>query len=254
MLLLAMPIERREGFYQSEDLGHVESVGIESDRVRECVDFAKVRRIRGVFGFPGFGFAGTDLDFLAELPWLESVWFWDIHLKNVDGLYALPELQRFGVHPKRPPIDFSRFPRLREAVVEPRARDRGLGTLTELESLHYWRLRPKDRSFDALEFPDSLVELEINWANVESLDSLPALPNLRRLGVHRCRNLTDLGDLGQKFPKLEHLVVAACGRVLPGEGERVIQTLPKLIHAFVRDSVLGTGAKGPLDTESRDHG
>jgi hypothetical protein len=62
------------------------------------------------------------------------------------------------------------------------------------------------------------------------------LPNLRRLEIHRCRNLESLGDLGAKFPCLEHLVVAACGRVMPGEGERVVHDLPAIVHAYVRDA------------------
>jgi hypothetical protein len=124
------------------------------------------------------------------------------------------------VHPKRSAIDFSRFPKLRKAIVEPKARDRGIGSLMQPELLHLWHYRPKRQDFSELELPESLSELQFNWANASSLESLPGLPELRRLEVHRCRNLESLGDLGSKFPRLEHLVVAACGRVRPGEGER----------------------------------
>ena len=71
-----------------------------------------------------------------ELPWIEAVWFFDINMKNIEGLYSLRRLQHFGVHPKRPPIDFARFPELRKAIVEPKPRDSGLGSLMQLQSLH----------------------------------------------------------------------------------------------------------------------
>jgi hypothetical protein len=233
-----MPIALEDGYFQTHDLAHVTCLGIESGRIDECIAHVKSRRILGVFGHRSYGFTGADLDFLSEIPWLEVVWFWDVNLKSIDGLYSLHDLLHFGVHPKRPPIDFSRFPKLRKAVVEPKAKDRGLGGLSELQVLHVWHYRPKDESFASLGLSPSLLELEINWANPKSLESLPALPRLRRLEVHRCRNLQYLGDLGAKFPQLEHLVVGACGRVLPGEGERVVRDLPRLRHAYVGDAKL----------------
>ena len=189
----------------------------------------------GVFGSPSFGFDNSDLDFLSEIPWVEDVWFWDVNLKSIDGLYALQNLRCFGVHPKRPPIDFSHLVRLREAVIEPKTKDCGTGMLKELERLHIWHFRPKSNSFSSFDFPESLTELQINWAGLESLESLPALPCLQRLEIHRCRNLQRLGDLGKKYPCLEHLVVDACGRVPRSEGDRVIQNLPNLTHAYIQN-------------------
>ena len=229
-----MPIALEDGFLQTHDLAHVTCLGIQSSRLAECVAEVRRNRLLGVFGSPSFGFTGSNLDFLSETPWLEAVWFWDVDVESVEGLYALEELRSFGVHPKRPPIDFARLPKLKRAVVEPKPKDRGLGELKELELLHVWHFRPKEADFSTLALPSSLGELQINWANVKSLDSLPPLPNLRRLEVHRCRNLEDLGDLGAKFPKLEHLVVTTCGRVLPDEGSRVVPDLPALTHAFIQ--------------------
>ena len=233
-----MPIALEDGYFQTHDLAHVSCLGIESVRLDTCVAQVRSKHIRGVFGHPSFGFTGTDLDFLSEVPWLEAVWFWDVTLKSIDGLYAIPALQHFGVHPRRPPIDFSRFRHLRKAMIEPKIGDRGLGSLSELRHLYIWHYRPKQKNFSSLEFPDFLTELEISWANPTSLESLPVLPRLRRLEIHRCRNLELLGDLGTKFPCLEHLVVAACGRIRAGEGERVVRDLPKLQHAYIRDAKL----------------
>ena len=238
---IAVPIAREDGFLVTHDLAHVTCLGVESDRLNECIARVKMDRTKGVFGYPHFGFNGTDLDFLAQMRWLEAVWFWGIDLKSIEGLYSLSGLRHFGVHPKRPPIDFSRFSHLRKVVIHPRPRDCGLGSLPGLELLHVWHFRPKDKNFASLEFPHSLVELQINWANPASLDSLPFLPNLRCLEVHRCRNLQNLGDIGAKFPRLERLIVAACGNLSDGEAERVVQGLPNLSFVHVQ----GTTYKRP---------
>ena len=230
-----MPIALEDGFFQTHDLAEVGCLGIETSRLNECVARVRDHRITGVFGSPSFGFTGSDLDFLAEMPWVEAVWFWDVNLKSIDGLYALQDLRHFGVHPKRPAIDFSRFPKLRKAVIELKEKDRGLASLNELELLHIWHYRPKDHSFASLALPKSLTELQISWANPASLESLSAHTSLRRLEVHRCRNLEDLGDLGRKFPSLDHLVIDACGRLQPNECERVIRDLPLLAHAYVQN-------------------
>ncbi len=233
-----MPIAREDGFWVTHDLVHGTCVGVESDRLPKCVARIQRDHIKGVFGHEQFGFTGSNLNFLTEVPWVEAVWFWDVALECIDGLYALDRLVHFGVHPRRPPIDFSCFPRLQRVVLEPKARDSGLESLQALESLHVWHYRPRDKSFAAFSFPSSLRELEINWANAATLSSLPALPSLQRLEVHRCRNLVELGDLRGKFPNLEHLVVAACGRVSREEGERVLNELPDLRHAYVQGVVL----------------
>ncbi len=232
-----MPIALEDGFFQDHE-SHVSSIGIESHRLAQCVERVKSQPFYGVFGHESFGFKGEDLNFLNEMPWVQAVWFWDVKLKSIDGLYALSDLRSFGVFPKRPAIDFARFPKLSTAVVQPIKRDKGLGTLAELKALHYWHFKSKDDGFSALEFPESLTELGIYWANVTSLSSLPTLPNLTKLNIARCRNLEHLGDLGAKFPNLQHLVITSSGRVREGEGERVVRDLPKIQHACVRDRVL----------------
>lgn len=104
--------------------------------------------------------------------------------------------------------------------------------------MHIWHFRPKDNSFSSLDLPNSITELQVNWANPDSLETLPDLPQLKRLEVHRCRNLNCLGNLGEKYPNLEYLVIDACGRVTRSEGERVVKNLSKLVHAYVQHEKL----------------
>jgi len=232
-----MPITREGSFFVSQDLTEVPSLGIESEKLDACIREAKLHPYKSVFGSPVFGFLEESLDALNELPHLEFVWFWDIALKNIEGIYALSTLKSFGVHTKRPAIDFSRLPSLRQLVWTYKPTDTGIHSL-QLKRLHIWHYAPKSNSFAGLQVPDTVEELQINWANPSTLEGLPAIPGLRRLEIHRCRNLENLAILPKLFPNLEHLVIDACGRIGSGEGARVVTSIPTLKHAYVKDKKL----------------
>ena len=231
-----MTIERKDGFLIDTDLVGRLSIGIESDNLSACIAEARKRNAAGVFGAPCFGFKQGDLNFMADLPGLEKIWFWDVKMNDIDGVYKLRRLKSFGVHPKRPGIDFSRLEKLDELVWEYNKKDTGLEELKRLKLFHVWHYNPGKKTFSGIVIPESIIDLQINWANPRSLDGLPLMPELNKLELHRCRNLETLAALPHIAPKLEHLVVDACGKV--SDGEIVVKKLPRLKHAYVRDALL----------------
>jgi hypothetical protein len=231
-----MPISREGKFLITRDLGHTLHIGLESSALPACIAEAKRAGYKGVFGSPVFGFNEQNLECLRELPDLESLWFWDIRLNDVDAVYSLSRLQMLGIHPRRPPLDFSRLPSLRELVLNPLPRDSGVQDLQALDVLHIWHFQPKTKSFADLQIPSNLRELKLNWANPEVIQGLRALPSLKRLEIHRCRNLRSLAGLSDLYPNLEHLVVAACGRIISSQERAHVSRLPHLKHAFIQDS------------------
>jgi hypothetical protein len=102
-----MSVERVGTFLEYREIGITPSLGLESALLRQCVEEVQRRGWRGVFGNPYFGFDEDNLDVLHQLPDLLQIWFWEINLKNVEGLYTLSSLRYFGVHDVRPSIDFS---------------------------------------------------------------------------------------------------------------------------------------------------
>jgi hypothetical protein len=220
-----VPIQREGEFLRTHDLGITSSIGIESARLDACVAEIAARAIRGVFGHPSFGFTQTDLNFLADVPEVVQVWFWDVSLDSIDGLYALRGLRYLGIHPKRPPIDFSRFPALERVVWHHEPRDRGLGAATSIRHLDLWHFKPRAKHFSGLELPPDLESLTLNWANPATLAGVGELPRLRELEIHRCRNLATLDDLPRIAPNLEKLVVTTCGRL---SDHRAVAALPFL--------------------------
>jgi hypothetical protein len=231
-----MPIAREGKFLVTETMEHTPHLGIESSILNDCVLEAKTKGYKGVFGSPNFGFKEPTLDSLLSLTELESIWFWDIKLESVDAVYELKSLLSFGVHPSRPALNFSRIPTLKRLVVEPRPKDSGIETLAALEMLHIWHYAPKTKTFENMALPPNLQELQLNWANPQSLDGLTISPTLKRLEIHRCRNLENISSLPTLFPNLEHLVITTCGKLDRNLSNNIGTELPKLKHAFIQDT------------------
>src|SRR5215218_208630 len=105
-----MPIAREGKFLVSRTLGNTAHLGLESGMLEDCVEEVLSKGYKGVFGSPAFGFKEPTLQALQTLPHLESLWFWDIELQDIETIYSLGALQFLGIHPKRPAIDFERLP------------------------------------------------------------------------------------------------------------------------------------------------
>jgi len=209
-----MSIKRIGKYLHFDELGITPSIGIETPILDDCVAEAQTQKFEGVFGSSCFRFTEESLDFLERLPQIRQVWFWDIDkIQNIDGLYALSGLEYFGIHEKRAPIDFSRFPQLGYASWHPVKKDKGIGGLQNLKHLDIWRFKNKEKSYADLEIPESLEKLEINWSNPTSLEGFPTLPNLKEIQFHYCRNLESISDLGRIAPNLKKLVITRCANL-----------------------------------------
>lgn len=217
-----MSIERKpSGFYEWDaepQLGRPRSLGIESGRVAACMTRYHEADFSGLFGSPSFGFHEENLDFLLlarrKPAWL---WFWEVELKDIEALYSLTELDEFGIHPRRPGIDFSRFRRFGSVVNHWLAQDTGIANAA-IRNYYLWHFKPRSKSFADVEIPLAVERLELYWANPSSLLGLPVLDRLTELQIHRCRNLADLSALPHIAPNLRHLLATSSSRLVPVAG------------------------------------
>lgn len=226
-----MPIERIGQFLESDFSNQYVSpaLGIESNQLEACVDEINRRNIKGVFGCPAFNFREDSFDFMNELQGIEQVWFWEVKIKEIQGLYRQGGLRYFGVSPKRPRIDFSRFPELGYVHWQPVRGDTGIGTLSKLSTLDVWRYKPSTKELSGLDLPGNLRKLDLNWCNMESLRGAPEMPNLVELQIHYCRNLTSIEGLPDIAPNLRKLIVTRNAKV---EGFEEIKSMD-LDHVYV---------------------
>jgi hypothetical protein len=172
-----MPIARDGKFLVTSPMGGLPRLGLESAILSECIQEALAKPYRGVFGSPHFGFHETTLNALLKLPHLEEIWFWDINLKNVDAVYTLKGLTFFGVHPKRPPVDFSRLPSLERLVVTYKPGDQGIDRLSGLRLFHLWHYSPKSKTFDDMRLPQqlhgSILKSTRYWSRLQVQSRIP---------------------------------------------------------------------------------
>lgn len=225
-----MPIQREGKFLITRDLGITSSIGIQTKKIRNCIAEANARPFDGVFGHPSFGFTGTDLDFLNQLPHVRQVWFWGCQFDSIEGVYSLSGLEYCGLNEnKRPGIDFSRFPRLETLITHWNPKDTGLRRTT-IRRFHLWHFNPKTKTFAGLSLPPGCRFLELYWLNPASLAGLQPLPKLRELGIHCTRNMEDLALLPHFASNLRKLIVTGCKRLKSPAG---IEDHPTLKVAIV---------------------
>jgi hypothetical protein len=185
---------------------------VESARVEECIAYYHRGGFRGLFGTPEYGFDQDNLDFLRRTTNAKWLWFWDVSLKNIDAIYELQELDYMGIHPKRPGIDFSRFPALQGVVNHWIKSDTGIERST-IRRYYLWHYKPRSKSFEGVEIPAQATLLHLTWANPTSLAGLPVMRQLKELQLHRCRNLTDLSLLPEIAPNLQRLLATTSSRI-----------------------------------------
>ena len=209
-----MTIKKIDGFYVDTSLSGKISVGVESIRLNQCLDYARSISASGLYGHPFHGFFEKDLDFLSDYSGFECISFIpDKKFESIDGVYFLKNLKDFSIFEKRPGIDFSKLSGLEKLNITYCKHDKGIGNLFRLVELIFWHYNPKSKSFKDTEFPENLELLQINWANPSDLDGIPVLKNLRDLEFSRCRNLNSLAGLDIIAPNLERLYIDGSGKL-----------------------------------------
>lgn len=236
-----MSIELREsGFREWND--HFDGqpgVGVETNRIEECLAHYHRHGFLGLFGHPSYGFTQDNLDFLSLATNAKWLWFWDVLLRNIDPIYELTGLEYFGIHPKRPGIDFSRLQSLKTVINHWIKADKGISASTITE-YHLWHYKPNSKSFDGLEIPSGVQRLELYWANPATLAGLPVMENLKVFEIHRCRNLQDLSELPRIAPNLCELRTTNSSKINATAG---VLDHPSLKRALVDGNfVVGNGS------------
>jgi hypothetical protein len=227
-----MPICRdKSNFLIWQDAWGGPAIGLESEHLQECVNEVHARDFSGVFGrHPEF--RETDLNCLLKLPDLVSIQFSDIKVEDISAIYQLSKLTHFRISGRRPPINFERLPSVQYLVLEHHKKDIGVSRLMNLKMMNLWRFKADAKEMFEFDFPKGIEELGIFWSNVKSLEGFGICPNVKKLEIARCRDLERLGDLKTTFPRLEHLVVDACGKLTAEEAKRALAGHKSVKHAF----------------------
>lgn len=232
-------IKKKGQFYiDNENWGT--SIGIDSSNFKNCIKEFKGKGIfknkslyDGIFGHESFGFKERNLDFLIDFKKIKHIWLWDVDLDNIEGIYHLKDVETFGVTGKRPPIDFGKFPNIKTVTLDWETKDYNLEKCKSIENFHLWHHKPKEKNFMNIMFPPNCSNwFSLNWTNVEDLSTLNGLKGIRKIGIHRSRNLKSLQGLERYIDTLEEVIVTTSGKLTEFE---FLKNFPKLKKLYINE-------------------
>lgn len=210
-------------------------LGIDSDNIKGCIEEYNTGNYEGIFGNYGFGFKEDNFDFLHELTNVKSIWFWEVNLKNTEGIYTLDSLGSFGLHGKRNGINFAKFPNLKVLSTDWISSDENLENCLNIHGFYLWHHKPKEKNFEKYHFPPCSNEIQLNWSNVSDLNTLNGLKGIKRFEIHRSRNLVSLKGLEKYQDTLEEVIVDTCGRL---SDYKFLGKFPKLKFVSINGNVV----------------
>lgn len=152
-----------------------------------------------------------DLSILAEMPFLRGLEIYDWDVTDARIVEELPNLEVLGLQIKRTkPIDFSKLPQLRVALLTWSKGFEGVFSAPGLEYLNVSNFPLEDlRSLSALQ---SLRRLSLTSRKLQSLSGIADLKRLEDLDLYDCRVLEDDDGL-DRLPKLKRLEIEACNKL-----------------------------------------
>ncbi|MEZ4849091.1 MAG: hypothetical protein R3B93_10845 [Bacteroidia bacterium] len=213
---------KKQGKYYIDTENWGTSLGIDSSNLKGCIEeyhnstsFSGRTKFNGLFGHESFGFKEINLDFLTHFKTLNHIWFWNVNLEDIQGVYSFREFESFGILGKRPPINFSKFSQIKVLTIDWTNKDTNLSGLKSLEEFYLWHHKPKEKNFEDFKFPSYCSnKVQLNWTNVETLESLNGLIGTKSLEIHRSRNLRSLRGIEKLSDSLEELIIRACGKLI----------------------------------------
>ena len=152
-----------------------------------------------------------DLSILAEMPFLRGLEIYDWDVTDARIVEELPNLEVLGLQIKRTkPIDFSKLPQLRVALLKWSKGFEGVFSAPGLEYLNVSNFPLEDlRSLSALQ---SLRRLSLTSRKLQSLSGIADLKCLEDLDLYDCRVLQDDDGL-DRLPNLKRLEIEACNKL-----------------------------------------
>ena len=171
----------------------------------EALSVLRDQNIKGLRISAYAGWTEGDVDFLACLPFLESLDLWVPRLKDTSPIYSLVNLRRLSLNGPTTKIDFTRFPLLQDL------------------QLGRWRPGKYDSVFDC-----SLKSLGITSYSEPDLKAIARIVTLQNLAVSFSR-VDDLSGVS-KLPKLIRLSLAGLSNLKSLDG---IEGSPSLLLLWI---------------------
>ncbi len=232
-----MITETKEGFKILKGLNGYEALYINSNMIKECINYLYANNLKYIVINPYQGYEANDINFIINLEnYLEGITIlsekFDYSIIN-----KLHKIKSLGIiDNKKDVIDLSNFPRLESLSCDYSIRLQNIESCKSLKSLTLNNYKPTINNlinfprFNNLELlilirPDittlhgidcliSLKKIELfNASKLETISSLNTISNtLEEIYIEQCKKINDFESLG-KVKSLKKIIVSKSGEI-----------------------------------------
>jgi protein phosphatase 1 regulatory subunit 7 len=209
-----MSLEKRDGFNFLNYPDGKMFLSVDSDRLRECVDYCRSKPVQFLHLSPYHGFCSDNTEFLAEFPHVIG-----LHSQggafDLTGLYHLSNLEYLSGDIDLPPtFDISRLHRLSElgANWHPWLGVERLQRLP-LKRLSLRKYKPIAHDLTGMAGLRSLEYLRLVQPTIVSLAGIQGLGRMREFQVHYASRLRDILPITALSETLERLRLDHCKNI-----------------------------------------
>ncbi len=259
-----MAIENVDGFKViRNEKGLV--LSIETDRLDDCIQYAKEKGITRIFLNRKFGYNLNDVRFFEHNNFFKAVSITDESI-DISGVHYLHDLEYLSLSNGKQKVDFSSFPDLQECSIDWNDQVSNMAVCAKLGKAKIWKYKPKSKSFYELKDIVSLRHLHITESSIESFDNIQYLKNmsyfegyylsklktlkpiqllhdrLKVLILEHGKKISDMEEVLSKMDSLEKLILSDCGEL---SSIKFINNLPSLTFFSFVDTNVKDGDMNP---------
>ncbi|MFA6083777.1 hypothetical protein [Mucilaginibacter sp.] len=201
-----MPIVIIDGF-KIYDSPQRKSLIIESDRIKESMQFFQKNNLDGIAVTSSFGL--NDLSFVKDYPFIK-------HLSISEGafdikdIYSLENLTSLIISGKKQKIDYVYFPKLKELIADWSPYFTNLDKCYCLERLSFYKYAPSSKNLEVIAGINWLKSLTITQSPISSLKGLEQFTQLEQIELNYCSKLEELCCLEGSSETLITLLLDHC--------------------------------------------
>ena len=188
-------------------------LGVESDRLEECMRYAVKMEITKIFIHGGDNYKLKDIDFLGKYNFITHLTLSQSPVGveiDISTVHQLRKLKFLSLSNNKQAIDFSYFPELEEGSIDWNNKLININRCKKLRRLVFWKYKPKSKSFLELGGLTALQSLEITESNIESLAGIESLIKLNYFEGTYLSKLESLAGIELLSKNLKTLILNTC--------------------------------------------
>jgi len=222
--------ETKEGLKILEGINGQESLFINSDRLKECIEYLYSNNLRFITINSFQDYKAKDIAFLIQLKdFLEGLSILETHY-DYSVVNELNKLKFLGIPDNgKDVIDLNNFPDIEMCGVTFSERLQGLESCSNLKSLTVSNYKSKAKDLSALPSLNNLEHLSLIKTDITTLQGIKGFSNLKKLEIFSASKLETIAALLVLSSSLEEIQVEQCKKINDYETLGKVKSLKKII-------------------------